>query len=147
MDLKTPKSTISIFFVAALFVSTTCHAEAIKKTKAPKGAKAYIISPKDGAKLKSPVKVVFGLSGMGVAPAGVKSPSTGHHHLIIDDSLPKEGQPIPANENYKHFGKGQTETTIELKPGVHTLQIVLGDHIHVPHEPMIHSEKISITVE
>jgi hypothetical protein len=90
MDLKTPKSTISIFFVAALFVSTTCHAEAIKKTKAPKGAKAYIISPKDGAKLKSPVKVVFGLSGMGVAPAGVKSPSTGHHHLIIDDSLLKK---------------------------------------------------------
>ena len=116
-------------------------------SKSPKGAKAYIISPKNGETLKSPVTVVFGLEGMGVAPAGVQKEHTGHHHLIVDGSLPKKGEPIPANETFRHFGKGQTQTSVKLKPGKHTLQIVLGDHLHIPHVPMVHSEKIEITVK
>lgn len=107
----------------------------------------YIVSPADGATVKSPVRVVFGLRGMGIAPAGVSHANTGHHHLVIDAPLPPAGQPIPAGENYRHFGGGQTEALIELAPGTHTLQLVLGDHLHVPHEPMVTSERITITVE
>ncbi len=107
----------------------------------------YFVSPADGATLKSPVRVVFGLRGMGVAPAGVDRDNTGHHHLVIDAPLPPAGKPIPADDHYRHFGGGQTEAVIELAPGTHTLQLVLGDHLHVPFEPMVVSEKITITVE
>jgi hypothetical protein len=115
---------------------------------APANAEVYIISPKDGAKLKSPVTVVFGLKGMGVAPAGIKFDGTGHHHLLIDSDLPADlSQPLAANEKSVHFGKGQTETSVTLPPGKHTLQLVLGDSLHIPHEPPVVSKKISITVE
>ena len=98
--------------------------------------------------MKSPVRVRFGLIGMGVAPAGVDLPDTGHHHLIIDlDELPSLDLPLPATDNVKHFGKGQTEAKIELSPGKHTLQLVLGDKIHLPHSPAVISKKITITVE
>jgi hypothetical protein len=91
--------------------------------------------------------VVFGLKGMGISPAGMKMDNTGHHHLLIDSELPADlSQPIPANDNNVHFGKGQTETTITLKPGKHTLQLLLGDHLHVPFNPVLASEKITITV-
>jgi hypothetical protein len=120
---------------------------ALPRTAAPAGAKVYIVSPKDGATIKGPVTVVFGLTGMGVAPAGVQMENTGHHHLLIDADLPANlGLPLPATDNIKHFGKGQTETTLDLKPGKHTLQLVLGDHIHVPFMPVISSQKITITV-
>ncbi|HEX7046243.1 MAG TPA: DUF4399 domain-containing protein [Gammaproteobacteria bacterium] len=109
--------------------------------------KLYIVSPADGATVTSPVHVVFGLNGMGVAPAGVNHANTGHHHLVIDAPLPSAGKPIPATENYRHFGGGQTEAFIELAPGEHTLQLVLGDHMHVPFDPMVVSEQITITVE
>ena len=123
-------------------------ADALPKTPSPKGARAYIISPRDGATVKSPVRIRFGLIGMGVAPAGVDIPDTGHHHLIIDlDKLPDLNLPLPASENVVHFGKGQTEAKIELAPGKHTLQLVLGDKIHLPHEPAVISKKITITVE
>jgi hypothetical protein len=115
----------------------------------PEGAEAYIISPKNGAKVKSPVTVVFGLKGLGVAPAGVDKPKTGHHHLLIDADLPAGAEledPLPADEHHKHFGGGQTETTIELAPGKHTLQLVMGDMNHVPHNPPLASKKITITV-
>lgn len=115
----------------------------------PEGAEAYIISPKNGAKVKSPVTVVFGLKGLGVAPAGVDKPKTGHHHLLIDADLPSGAElddPLPADEHHKHFGGGQTETTIELAPGKHTLQLVMGDMNHVPHNPPVASKKITITV-
>jgi hypothetical protein len=92
------------------------------------------------------VKVVFGLEGFGVAPAGTVKESTGHHHLIIDAPLPDMGQPIPANDNYRHFGGGQTQTTIDLPPGEHTLQLLLGDYAHLPHEKPIYSEVITINV-
>ncbi|PON19673.1 rod shape-determining protein RodA [Candidatus Entotheonella serta] len=107
----------------------------------------YIIEPTDGAVVSNPVKVVFGLKGMGVAPAGVERDKTGHHHLIIDAELPDLKAPIPADENYRHFGSGQTETTLELSPGQHTLQLLLGDFVHIPHDPPVMSKKITITVK
>lgn len=110
-------------------------------------ATLYILSPENGATVNSPVTVVFGLKGMGVAPAGVELENTGHHHLIIDAELPPMDQPIPKDDNYRHFGGGQTEAEIELAPGEHTLQLLLGNHLHIPHDPPITSEKITITVE
>ncbi|MGD9670483.1 MAG: DUF4399 domain-containing protein [Hyphomicrobiaceae bacterium] len=122
-------------------------APAVSQTAAPDGAKVYFISPLDGAEVSSPVTVKFGLSGMGVAPAGVDKPKTGHHHLLIDvDKIDMEN-PLPADDNHKHFGGGQTETTITLAPGKHTLQLLLGDHNHIPHKPAVMSDKITITVK
>jgi hypothetical protein len=122
-------------------------ASALPRTASPAGAKVYLISPKDGASIKGPVTVVFGLAGMGVAPAGVQMENTGHHHLLIDTDPPKDmGVPLPANDNIRHFGKGQTETTVTLPPGRHTLQLVLGDHLHIPFNPVVASQKITITV-
>src|SRR3954466_4117286 len=113
------------------------------RTPSPAGAEVYIVSPKDGAKVKSPVTVVFGLKGMGIAPAGVKFDNTGHHHLLIDTDVPADaGAPLPASEKVVHFGKGQTETTLTLPPGTHTLQLLLGDFSHVPHNPAVVSKKI-----
>ena len=110
-------------------------------------AEAYIISPQDGETVHSPFVVRFGLKGMGVAPAGIDMPGTGHHHLIIDAPLPPAGQPVPFDDNHRHFGKGQTETELSLPPGEHTLQLILGDHTHVPHEPPVTSRQIRIQVE
>ena len=131
------------------FVPTLASAQenAIERTPRPADAELYIISPTDGATVKSPVTVRFGLRGMGVAPAGVRAQSTGHHHLLIDAELPPAGLPVPADANHVHFGAGQTETTLELEPGTHTLQLLLGDHNHVPHDPPLASEQITITVE
>lgn len=106
----------------------------------------YFVTPANGAVVTSPVRVVFGLRGMGVAPAGVQRPGTGHHHLLINTPQPAAGQPIPADAQHVHFGGGQTETVLELEPGVHTLQLLLGDHNHIPHEPAVVSKPITITV-
>ena len=123
-------------------------ASGIQRSMAPENAKATIISPADGATVTSPVTVTFGLEGMDVAPAGTEQEHSGHHHLLIDlNELPAMDFPLPANDNVVHFGKGQTETELELEPGTHTLQLLLGDHMHVPHEPPVMSEKITITVE
>ena len=108
-------------------------------------AKVYFIEPSDGATVSSPVIVKFGLSGMGVAPAGTAKANTGHHHLIIDAELPALDKPVPSDANHKHFGGGQTETQIELAPGKHTLQLLLGDMAHIPHKSAVYSEKITIT--
>lgn len=117
------------------------------RTAAPEEAAVYFIAPLDGAEVTSPVTVKFGLSGMGVAPAGVERAATGHHHLLIDlDALPDLDKPLPADEHHKHFGGGQTETVIELAPGEHTLQLLLGDYMHRPHDPPVVSEKIRINV-
>ena len=121
---------------------------AADRTPSPPGAAVYIISPADGATVSSPVTVQFGLKGMGVAPAGIEKDKTGHHHLLIDVAeLPPLDEPIPADANHKHFGGGQTEVTLELPPGTHTLQLLLGDQNHIPHEPPVLSEKITITVQ
>lgn len=126
---------------------STGAALAMDRTPAPDGAEVYIVSPDDGATVSNPVTVVFGLRDMGVAPAGTERENTGHHHLIIDAPLPPGDEHIPSDENHVHFGGGQTETTIELKPGEHTLQLLLGDLNHLPHDPVIASEQITITVE
>lgn len=113
------------------------------------GAKCYIISPKDGETVGKTFTVQFGLKGMGVAPATVylEGQFTGHHHLVLDADLPDMKLPFPMSDNYLHFGGGQTETELTLEPGEHTLQLVLGDHNHVPHDPPVVSEKITVTVE
>ena len=109
---------------------------------------AYIVTPADGATVKSPVTVVFGLRApWGVAPAGTKVDKTGHHHLLIDAPLPDLTQPIPKDDQHRHFGGGQTETVLTLAPGRHTLQLLLGDFAHVPHQPPIISKPITLTVE
>lgn len=120
----------------------------LPRTAAPQGAEVYIQSPADGSTVTSPVTVRFGLKGMGVAPAGIKFEGTGHHHLLIDTAMPANlGVPLPASDGIIHFGKGQTETTIELQPGRHTLQLALGDLLHIPHDPPVISKKITITVK
>ncbi len=135
-------TTLAIAFAAILI-----PALALARTPAPQGARVYIVSPQNGATVSSPVKVVFGLEGMGVAPAGVEKAKTGHHHLIIDADLPSVIEPVPSDDNHRHFGGGQTEVTIDLAPGTHTLQLIMGDHNHVPHDPPVVSEKITITVK
>jgi hypothetical protein len=107
----------------------------------------YFISPADGQTLQNPLVVRFGLKNMGVAPAGSNIKNTGHHHLLIDTGLPSLDLPIPSDANHRHFGGGQTETSIELSPGTHTLQLLLGDFSHIPHKPTVSSEQITITVE
>ncbi len=108
----------------------------------------YFIAPIDGAKLTSPIIVKFGLKGMGVAPAGVERPNTGHHHLLINlTELPDMTSSLPATDNIKHFGGGQTETILDLPKGTHTLQLLLGDYAHVPHKVPVMSKKITITIE
>ena len=117
-------------------------------SKAPADAQVYFIEPQDGAVVEGPVKVVFGLENMGVAPAGVDRDKTGHHHLLIDvKEMPDMSQPLPASEHVKHFGGGQTETTLELEPGTHTLQLLVGNYAHVPHQQPVISKKITIEVK
>lgn len=117
----------------------------------PKGAKVFIISPKSGAKVTSPVTIKFGHKGLDIAPAGDKTPSTGHFHLLIDQALPTDlSVPLPVTDNILHYGKAQTEATLDaskLPPGKHTLQLVMGDGSHIPHSPALVSKKITITVE
>lgn len=123
------------------------QAAGLAPTPAPEGASVYFIEPSDGADVSSPVRVVFGLEGAGVAPAGIQQSSTGHHHLLIDTEMPAEGQPIPSDDTHRHFGNGETEAEIELPPGSHTLQLLFADHLHIPHDPPIASERITINVQ
>jgi hypothetical protein len=120
---------------------------ALPRTAAPAGAAVYLIEPTDGATVSSPVRVVFGLKGFGVAPAGVERTDAGHHHLLVDAGLPDNlGLPIPNDEQHRHFGGGQTEVELTLAPGRHTLQLLLGDHLHVPHDPPIASAVVTVEV-
>lgn len=118
------------------------------QTPSPAGAKVYFINLKDGDTVSSPFLVQFGLSGMGVAPAGVEKPNTGHHHLLIDTSMTAEQmkEAIPADDTHKHFGGGQTEAMVTLPEGKHTLQLLLADWTHIPLVPPVMSEPITITV-
>ena len=136
-----------VSMTALVFAASASAQTASAQTPAPEGAKVYFIAPQDGAEVSGPVTVRFGLSGMGVAPAGIEKPNTGHHHLLIDVDKVDLSSPLPADDNHKHFGGGQTETTITLKPGKHTLQLLLADHNHVPHKPPVMSEKITITAK
>ncbi|MDB2594153.1 DUF4399 domain-containing protein [Porticoccaceae bacterium] len=111
-------------------------------------AKVWIESPKDGQRVSSPVSLSFASSDVNISPAGTEIPNSGHHHLLINlQDLPVMDMPLPANAQIIHFGKGQTETRLELEPGVYSLQLLLGNHLHVPHARPVMSEKITITVE
>ena len=112
----------------------------------PQDAKVYILWPSDGQVIKGAFWVRMGLSGAGIAPAGVQKANTGHHHLIVDADLPPMDQPIPNDHNHLHFGLGQTEARLDLPPGRHTLQLLLGDENHIPHNPPLYSKRITITV-
>jgi hypothetical protein len=141
-------SIAALLAILSLAMAGTTQADSgLPRSERPAGAELYFISPGDGEVLSSPLIVRFGLREMGVAPAGVEKGGTGHHHLIVDAELPTLDLPVPATDHYRHFGKGQTEVNLDLTPGEHTLQLLLGDHIHVPHQPPVVSEKISITVE
>lgn len=129
----------SVFATNAVADNSISHAAA--------DAKAYIVEPQDGATVPSSFLVKFGLSGMDIAPAGVDQENSGHHHLVIDlDKTPDLTAALPATENIKHFGKGQTETFLELEPGEHTLQLIVGDYVHTPHDHPVISKKIKVTV-
>jgi hypothetical protein len=139
------RTALALFAVLALAALTPAAAQ----TPSPPGAKVYFINLQDGAVVSGPFLIQFGLSGMGIAPAGVEKPNTGHHHLLIDTALTAEQMkaPIPLDDNHKHFGGGQTEAVVTLPKGQHTLQLVLGDWSHVPHVPPVMSEPITITVQ
>jgi len=130
------------------FLASQSFAADLPKTSSAKGSEVYIVSPNNGDTVSGTFTVVFGLKGMGVAPAGVDLPNTGHHHLLIDmKGLPDMNMPMPASDQLKHFGLGQTETEVTLPAGKHTLQLVLGDKLHIPHEPPLISKKITVTVK
>lgn len=136
------------FLIAALLAATPTLA-LTGETPAPEGAEVYFIGIKDGDTVSGPVTIRFGLKGMGVAPAGTEADKTGHHHLIINETIEGEelNEPIPADDNHRHFGGGQTEVTVDLPAGTHTLQLVLGDWSHIPHNPPVMSERITVTVK
>ena len=130
---------------AAVALSSLVIAQQMEKSPSADGAQAYIVAPVNGATVPTTFDVVFGLKGMGVAPAGTQVNNTGHHHLLVDaEELPDLNMPLGANVT--HFGAGQTQTTLTLTPGQHTLQLILGDHLHIPHNPAVVSEKVTITV-
>ena len=132
------------YFFLLLF-SISLHS--IELTPSPSNASVYFLSPADEESINGKVKVRFGLENFGVAPAGIQIENTGHHHLIIDADLPSLHMPIPADDNYVHFGKGQTEVELELSKGTHTLQLLLGDFRHIPHDPPIYSKRIEVYVD
>ncbi len=134
---------VSLFFAAALLIGAHAPGEG---TPSPEGAAEYLITPLDGDQVFGSVTIRFGLAGMGVAPAGTDRENTGHHHLLIDTGLPSLSEPIPMDENHLHFGGGQTEVTLTLPAGEHTLQLLLGDWSHIPHNPPVMSQVITITV-
>ncbi len=139
------KLSLTIF---ALFCLITSALANDLVSKSPADAKLYFIEPIDGVTVSNTFKVIFGLSGMGVAPAGTNIENTGHHHILIDvDKLPDLTRPLPATDQIRHFGGGQTETELTLAPGEHTLQILLGNYAHVPHDKPVISKKITITVK
>ena len=134
--------------ILTLALGLASPAFATDRTPSPPGAAVYFISPTDGATVSNPVTIRFGLKGMGVAPAGVEKDKTGHHHLLIDvPELPPLDEPIPQDEMHRHFGGGQTEVTLDLPPGKHTLQLLLGDRNHIPHDPPVVSDIITVTVQ
>ena len=136
-----------VFLVLGIMLAALAAAQ--ERSAPAANAEVYFISPSDGAAVQGPVTVRFGLKGMGVAPAGVKFDNSGHHHLLVDTDFSelKLDAPLPATDKILHFGKGQTETTLTLSPGKHTLEIVLADYLHNSFDPPLHSKKITITVK
>jgi hypothetical protein len=141
--MKLPKFASVLVFAAC----AAAIAADLPRSPAPEDVELYIISPKDGETVASPLTVRFGLRGMGVAPAGIAMENTGHHHLLVDTDLPPLDRPIPADAKHLHFGKGQTEASVALAPGRHRLQLLLADHLHIPHDPPVVSRPVTITVK
>jgi hypothetical protein len=137
------------FIVAVAFTALAAAAIAQPRASAPAGAKVYFITPKNGGIVHNPVVVKFGLKGMTIAPAGTQADNTGHHHLLVDTDLGELSldAPLPATDKVLHFGKGQTETTLTLPPGKHTLELVFADYRHLSFDPPLHSKKITVTVQ
>ena len=136
------------FFASLIVCLFIPFSQAQNSSTSPAGATVYFVSPAQGERVTSPVTVRFGLSEMGVAPAGIPVKNTGHHHLLINvPDVPNLSEPLPSTENVKHFGLGQTQTELDLPRGAHTLRLVLGDHLHIPHSPPVISETLTITVE
>jgi hypothetical protein len=135
--------------VAAANVSATIESPVadISRTASPAGASVFFITPQDGDTVSNPVAIEFGIEGMSVVAAGVEETHSGHHHLLVDTDLPDMGMPIPADANHIHFGNAATSTALDLAPGQHTLRLLLGDHLHIPHDPPVVSGLITITVE
>ena len=131
-----------------LGILITTSQNSVLKTPSAPGARVYIISPADGETVPGTFSVKFGLQGMGVAPAGIPFENSGHHHLMVDvDESPDMDIPLPATDSIIHFGKGQTETVLTLEQGEHTLQLILGDHLHIPHDPPLLSPEVTVTVQ
>ena len=128
-------------------VSTPTLAAGYVKVAATPGSSLYFVNLKNGETVASPVLIQFGLRAMGVAPAGIEKAGTGHHHLLIDVSELDVNAPIAVSDQLRHFGLGQTEVTLEMKPGLHTLQLLMGDQNHIPHHPVVMSERITIMVK
>ena len=139
--------TTAVAILLAALVSPLAYSEGLPRSQSAEGAAVYFISPQDGDTVSSPVHVVFGLAGMGVAPAGIEVKNTGHHHLLIDVDEIAFDTPVMLDDQHLHFGKGETEAMVELTPGEHSLQLLLADHYHMPHQPAVMSEKIKITVK
>ena len=139
------QSVVVVLSLIALAAGSLALAQTLR-TPSAAGAKVYFIQPKDGQSVKGQVHVVMGLVGMGIAPAGIESPVTGHHHVLIDVDKLNTNAPVPEDDKHRHFGRGQTETMLDLPAGKHTLQLVLGDWKHIPHNPPVMSPKITITV-
>jgi len=134
---------LNFLFIVCLFIPTLSFGEIYSQEK-----KLFFIKPSNGEEITSPFIVEFGISGMDIVPAGVDKPMSGHHHLLINvKKLPNMKSPIPADNNHLHFGKGQTQTQLNLPSGKHTLQLLLGDYMHIPHEKPIISDKIEIIVK
>jgi hypothetical protein len=136
--------------IAAAIFALACPSVVLadnNRTPAPAGAKVFIIEPKDGSTVSSPVTVKFGAENIDIVPAGTDKPNSGHHHLLIDTTVTDFNSAIPKDDHHVHYGKGQTEATITLTPGKHTLQLLLGDKNHIPPDPPIASEVVSVTVK
>lgn len=144
MNAKILAGFIALSACGALFAAAATD---LPRSPAPKDAELYFITPKDGETVTGPVTVRFGLRGMGIAPAGIAMENTGHHHLLIDTVPPPPNLPVPADANHVHFGKGQTEATVTLAPGRHRLQLLLADHLHIPHDPPVVSKPVTIVVK
>ncbi len=142
--MKTVLTFLALLLLAPLPASTE---ETMPRTPSPEGARVYILTPADNTHHTSPVTIRFGLSVMGIAPAGVEYTDTGHHHLLINRKIPPLDEAMPTEKGLKHFGKGQTETILDLAPGTYTLQLILGDQFHIPHEPAVISDRITIMVQ
>jgi len=163
--MRASQQTIAIFVSAAVLLMAACSkpdrdvseaaiideapptAVTLARSASPEGASVFFITPSDGATVSNPLKVEFGVAQMRVAKAGEMASASGHHHLLIDTGVPDLGMPIPADSRHIHFGDASTATELTLEPGQHTLQLLFADHLHIPHDPVVISETITITVE